>query len=155
MEDSINQALPWSAPPSAKARAVVQRAVNALLDALAPERTVTRTARAPARVEQYRTPSGCVLQAANAAASVSWFPDATNDAALGELRMTVWDGVVWRRGSPRRGEAARVVRELTLQPLYPSDEAAWRAEDGTTYDTAALVTACLTMLEERISAVGE
>lgn len=131
---------------------MVQRAVNALLDTLAPERTVTRAARAPSRIEQHRTPSGCVLQAANAATSVSWFPDAANDVTLGELRVTVWDGVVSRRGAPQRREGARVVRELTLYPLHPSDEAVWRADDGATYDTVALAAACLAMLEERIGA---
>lgn len=127
----------------------MQREVNALLDALAPERTITRTARAPMRVEQHRTPSGCVLQATDAAVSVSWFPDAANDAELGELRVTVWDGVVWRRGAPPRREGAKVVRELTLHPL-PSDTATWRAEDGATFDTAGLASACLAMLEEQI-----
>ncbi|MGZ8492616.1 MAG: hypothetical protein ACXWZS_10495, partial [Gemmatirosa sp.] len=73
----------WAAPPSHKTRHDVKRAVDRLLDALAPERVVSRAPRIPVPVERHRTPRGCVLQAAAAAVSVTWFPDAATDLALG------------------------------------------------------------------------
>ena len=92
----------WSVSPSAKTRNVVQRSVTALLDALAPERVLKRVEQLQGSVEQVRTPTGCLLQAATCAVSVSWFPEATKDAALGELHILVWRGKVARRGTPRR-----------------------------------------------------
>src|ERR1043166_8515023 len=97
---------PWSASPTVKQKNAVQRAVTALLDELAPERVVTRGERIRGAIEQHRTPSGCVLQAATAALSVSWFAeeDASAPAALGELHVLVWRGVVSRRGATRSEE---------------------------------------------------
>lgn len=131
----------------------MQRAVTALLDELAPERVVKRVEqRLPVPVEQHRTPSGCVLQAATAAVSVSWFPDTSNDAALGELHVLVWRGVVTRRGAPPTREGATIVRELVLRPIArPSDDCVWRAADGTMYDTHALAARCLALLEEQMA----
>lgn len=137
--------------PTAKQRATVQRGVNALLDELAPERPPARAGRLPVAVEQHRTPDGCVLQAATSALSVSWFPDAAKDGALGELQVVVWRGFVLRRGSLRRPEGAVVVQELVLRPIErPLDGIAWRATDGTTYDTGALAAHCLALLEGQI-----
>jgi len=131
----------------------VQRAVTALLDELAPERVLKRAERLPVPVEQYRTPSGCVLQAATAALSVSWFPDPTADAPLGELHVIVWRGVVSRRGAPPRREPATVTGELVLLPVeHPSDASVWRAGDGTTYDTDSLAARCLALLAEQMAA---
>jgi hypothetical protein len=154
MDDPTNPpAAPWTASPTAKQKSAIQRAVTALLDELAPERTVTRAERLPVPVERHRTPSGCVLQAATAAVSVSWFPDATDEAALGELHVVVWRGTVSRRGSPRRPEGATVSGELVLRPIErPSDNCVWRAADGTTYDTAALAARCLALLAEQMAA---
>jgi hypothetical protein len=133
----------------------VQRAVTALLDELAPERVVKRIERAPMTIEQHRTPGGCVLQAPTAALSVSWFPDPADDAALGELHVVVWRGVVSRRGSPRKPGGATVTRELVLRPIErPSNELVWRAADGTPYDTESLAAKCLALLEEQIQAEG-
>lgn len=142
---------PWSAGPSAKARNAVQRSVTALLDELAPERVLTRGERIRLPVEQHRTPSGCVLQAATAAVSVSWFAEASPDAALGELRVIVWRGTVSRRGSKR--ESATMVREIVLHPIErPLEECLWRATDGTEYDTAALAAYCIALLEDQMRA---
>lgn len=153
MSDPTNPpTAPWTASPTAKEKHAVQRSVTALLDALAPERVVKRVERLAVPVEQHRTPSGCVLQAAQAAVSVSWFPDPANDAVLGELHVVVWKGIVSRRGSPRRPEGASVTKELVLRPVErPADECVWRAEDGTTYDTNGLAARCLALLEEQMS----
>lgn len=152
MEDSTNSpSAAWTASPTAKQKNAVQRSVTALLDELAPERVLKRVERLRGPVEQHRTPNGCVLQAATAAVSVSWFPEAVNDAALGELHIVVWSGVVSRRGSPRRPEGATVTRELVLRPIdRPTDDLVWRAEDGSAYDTAALTARCLALLEEQM-----
>src|SRR5262245_52093206 len=92
----------WDATPTAKERAAVQRAVDRLLDELAPQRTVTRGPARPLPVERYRTRHGCILQAPTAAVSVSWFPDATQDGATGELHVAAWRGVLSQPGSARR-----------------------------------------------------
>ena len=146
---------PWTASPTAKEKHAVQRAVTALLDALAPERVVKRAERLALPVEQHRTPTGCILQAPTAALSVSWFAEPSNDAVLGELHVVVWRGVVSRRGSPRPAEGAVVTKELVLKPVErPADDCVWRAEDGTMYDTPALTARCLALLEEQIVAGG-
>jgi hypothetical protein len=143
----------WTASPTAKEKSAVQRAVTALLDELAPERAPRRAERLSVRIEQHRTPNGCVLQAATAAVSVSWFAEPATDAALGQLQVIVWRGLVSRRGSPARPEGATIVRELVLRPIErPSDDCLWRATDGTEYDTAALAARCMALLEEQISA---
>ena len=153
MSDPTNTpAGPWTASPTAKEKHAVQRAVTALLDALAPERVVKRVERLALPVEQHRTPTGCVLQAPTAALSVSWFAEPSNDAVLGELHIVVWRGVVSRRGSPRPAEGAVVTKEVVLKPVErPADDCVWRAEDGTLYDTPALTARCLALLEEQIS----
>lgn len=152
MEDSTNPpATPWTTPPTAKERNAVQRAVTALLDELAPERVVSRTERITLPVEQHRTPNGCVLQAPTAALSVSWFPDADDDAALGELDVVVWRGVVSRRGAPPRREGATIAGELVLRPVESAAGGfVWRSTDGTTYDTDGLAARCLALLEEQM-----
>ena len=142
------------APPTVKERTAVQRAVTTLLDLLAPERVTTRADRSPVPIEQYRTPSGCILQAATAALSVSWFADAPTAAGLGELQVVLWRGVVTRRGAGRTREAATVVREYTLRPVVNSEHAmAWRDEaDDTMYDTPRLGDHCLALLKEQMLA---
>lgn len=141
----------WTASPSAKEKSTVQRAVTALLDELAPERAPRRAERLSVRVERHRTPNGCVLQAATAAVSVSWFAEPAPDAALGQLRVIVWRGVVSRRGSPPRPEGATMVRELALYPIErPTGDCVWRATDGTEFDTPGLAAHCVALLEEQI-----
>jgi hypothetical protein len=153
MKDPTNRAAPqWNTSPSAKAKNAVQRSVTALLDQLAPERVLKRVERLEGEVEQHRTPTGCVLQAADCAVSVSWFSDSSKDAALGELNVIVWRGKVTRRGGPRSTKNATIVAELTLRPVEPpSDECLWQAkDDGTRYDTASLAAKCLALLESQI-----
>jgi hypothetical protein len=153
MDDSTSPASPWTASPTAKEKNAAQRAVVALLDELAPERPAARGDRLPVPVQRHRTPNGCVLQASNAAVSLSWFPEAVNDAALGELHIVVWRGVVSRRGAPRRPEGASITAELVLRPLeHPTTESLWRAVDGTTFTTEALAAHCLALLEQQIAA---
>lgn len=142
----------WAASSAtAKSRTAAQRAAIALLDALAPERAVTRGEPAPSRLERHRLPAGCVLQAPGAAVSVSWFPAETGDAPLGELHVVIWRGVVTRRGSAARRGHATVVGDLVLRPVEaPADSRVWCAADGTRYDTPMLAAHCLALLEAQI-----
>jgi hypothetical protein len=157
MKDSGSPHAPqWSTSPNAKTRNVVQRSVTALLDALAPERVLKRVDHLQGSVEQYRTPTGCVLQAAGCAVSVSWFAEATKDAALGELQILVWRGKVARRGAPRSAKNATVLAELVLHPIEPpADDCIWQATDGTRYDTASLAAHVLSLLEAQIVDQGD
>src|ERR687895_927268 len=112
MDDPTNPERQWSSSPTAKAKNAVQRSVTELLDELAPERVLKRVGEVSGAVEQHRTPSGCVLQAADCAVSVSWFADATKDSVLGELHVVVWRGKVTRRGSTRTPKGATIVADL-------------------------------------------
>ena len=152
MDDPTNPAeRQWSSSPTAKAKNAVQRSVTELLDELAPERVLKRVGDVSGAVEQHRTPSGCVLQAADAAVSVSWFADATKDAALGELHIVVWRGKVARRGAARPPKGATMVADLILRPIEPpADDCLWQGNDGARYDTAALAARCLELLDEQI-----
>ncbi len=142
----------WRTPASAKAKNAVQRAVTALLDELAPERVLTRSTRLPGAVEQHRTPSGCVLQAPMAAVSVSWFAATSDDLALGELHVVVWNGVVTRVGTPKRREGATLVSETVLKPNdRPLDGIVWRTADGSEYDTAGLAAFCTKLLDDQVA----
>ncbi len=126
----------------------MQRSVDRLLDELAPERSLKGADRAPAAVEAHRTPNGCVLQGASGALTVSWFAEVSDATTLGELQVTVWRGVVSRRGAAKPRENATVVRELALRPVErPTDECVWRASDGTLFDSDGLAAHCLAMLE--------
>jgi hypothetical protein len=145
----------WSAPPSSKAKNAVQRSVTALLDALAPERVLKRGEHLSVPVEQHRTPNGCVLQAATAAVSVSWFSAGGNDPGLGELHVVVWQGIVSRRGSPKRREGATVVREMVLHPVESSSgNWVWRAPDNAEYDTGELAALCTKLLDSQVAGGG-
>ena len=143
--------LQWNSSPSAKAKSAVQRSVTQLLDELAPERVLKRVGELKGSVEQHRTPTGCVLQAADCAVSVSWFADATKESALGELHVLVWRGKVARRGNARPAKGATMVADLILRPIEPpADDCLWQANDGTRYDTASLAVHCLALLEAQI-----
>jgi hypothetical protein len=153
MSQPNNPIAPWTASRSAKEKNVVQRAVTALLDQLAPERVLKRSEKLPGSVEQHRTPKGCVLQAPMAAVSVSWFVEGGKESPLGELHVIVWNGVVSRRGAVANPEGAKIVREMVLRPIEePSDSAVWRATDGKEFDTPALAARCIALLEEQIDA---
>jgi hypothetical protein len=129
----------------------VQRSVTQLLDELAPERVLKRVGELRGPVEQHRTPTGCVLQAADCAVSVSWFADATKEAVLGELHVLVWRGKVARRGNTQPPKGATLVADLTLRPIEPAtDNCLWQATDGTRYDTTSLAAKCLALLEAQI-----
>ena len=156
MTDSTTPAAhQWSTAPSAKAKNAVQRSVTALLDELAPERVLKRVEHLQGPVEQHRTPTGCVLQAADCAVSVSWFSDATKASVLGELRVLVWQGKVTRRGSSHGPKNATVLAELVLHPIEAAaDDRLWQANDGARYDTASLAAKCLALLEAQISGHG-
>ena len=144
----VNQ---WSASPNAKTRNAVQRSVTALLDALAPERVLKRVEPLEGSVEQHRTPTGCVLQAADCAVSVSWFADATKKSPHGELHILVWRGKVARRGSPRSPKNAKLLTELVLVPIEPPvEDCIWESTDGARYDTASLAAHTVSLLEAQI-----
>lgn len=149
MTDSANpRGLQWSSSATAKSKNAVQRSVTQLLDELAPERVLKRVGELKGPVEQHRTPTGCVLQAADWAVSVSWFADATEEAALGELHVLVWRGRVTRRGHARPAKGATMVADLILRPIEPpTDDCLWQGNDGTRYDTASLAARCLALLE--------
>ena len=143
----------WSTAPTAKEKSAVQRSVTALLDALAPEKVVKRGDTFHGPIEQHRTPAGCVLQAENAALSVSWFAD-TRSETLGELHINVWRGVVSRGGSSHRKPAkATIVSEHVLRPITSSTEGClWRAQDGAEFDTPSLAARCVALLDKQIKA---
>jgi hypothetical protein len=143
---------PWGPAPTSKTRNSVQRYVNTLLNDLAPERALTRGEQPKTRVEQFRTPNGCILQAENAALSVSWFSANGNDPLLGELQIRVWRGVVTRRGSPKRKEGAIVVRELSLRPMEePRDDRVWRANDRSEYSNFELAAFCTSIFDQQLA----
>ena len=156
MNDPTNpKARQWSSSPSAKAKNAVQRSVTALLDELAPERVLKRVGQVQGPVEQHRTPTGCVLQAADCAVSVSWFADPSKDAILGELHIVVWRGKVVRRGATGAPKGATIVADLILRPIEPpSDDCLWQATDGTRHDTASLAAKCLALLDAQIGLHG-
>jgi hypothetical protein len=140
--------------PTSKEKNAVQREVTRLLDELAPERATTRGDRVPAAIQQHRTPDGCILQATDAALSVSWYADAADDTRLGELQIVQWRGVVSRRGATPRPQAATIIRQQVVHPIEQSMDGGtcWRDDDGILYDTAALTAHCLELLNSQISA---
>lgn len=134
--------------PTHKEKGAVQRSVNALLDELAPERTLTRTARLPGALELHRSPNGCVLQAPGNAVSVSWFADESRGNTVSELSIVAWRGTVARRGATIHTKGAQISSELSLHPIHPPEDGfLWRATDGTQYDTHALAAKCLDLLK--------
>jgi hypothetical protein len=154
MTDAPERSAPqWNVSPAAKVRTAVQRSVTALLDELAPERVLGKVKQLPGTIEQHRTPSGCVLQAADCAVSVSWFSDPTKESTLGELHVLVWKGKVTRRGSRPPPKGAVVVADMVFRPIENSvDECLWLQADGSRYDTVNLAAKCLALLESQISA---
>ncbi len=136
--------------PTYKEKGAVQRSVTALLDELAPERSLTRAERVPEAVEAHRSPNGCVLQGPGYAVSVSWFGDESKGATLGELHIMVWSGTVARRGATRHTKGAKLVSELTLKPIEPPEGGnIWRTLEGEEYSTESLVAKCVALLEEQ------
>jgi hypothetical protein len=148
-EDEIDES---GGPPTIKERNAVQQEVGRLLDAFAPERAAHRMG-AKEDVERHRTPRGCILQAANGAVTLSWFPDSAQGAELGELQVMAWRGTVSRPGSSQRASGATVIEELVLRPVENRmGSLLWRSTDGTTYTTDALVAHASEMLDRRRTA---
>jgi hypothetical protein len=142
----------WSSSPTSKARTAVQRHVTLLLDELAPERVLKRVDHLKGPVEQHRTPSGCVLQAASSAVSVSWFGDPGEGSPLGELHVIVWRGTVARRGVARPGKGATIIADVVLRPIEPPEgDLVWLSKDSEKYSTSSLAAKCLALLEEQVS----
>lgn len=143
----------WSGARSAKDRNAVQREVTALLDELAPEKVLTRGDLPKLPIEQHRTPTGCVLQAPNAALSVSWFAPAGSDTAAGELHIVVWRGVVQRRGARPTRQGATIVEEVVFLPIErPTTPKVWRDRAGTEFETPEVAARCLALLKEQVEA---
>ena len=141
----------WS-QTSAKTKTAVQKSVTRLLDELAPERVLRRIDQPVPEIEQHRTPSGCVLQAPNAALSISWFSEPSQGAPLGELNVVVWRGTVTRRGALRKAKGAEMVTSLVFRPIEPpEDECVWQGAEGERYDAAAIAAHCLALLQEQIN----
>lgn len=142
----------WAGGRSARDRTVVSRSVTALLDALAPEQTLTRAQREREPIERYRMPTGCVLQGATAALTVSWFADGTHDSSFGELHVLLWSGIVSRRGAQSR-KGATLAHSLVLLPDEARiAEGIWRATDGRVFDTVSLAAYCAELLERQLLA---
>lgn len=142
----------YGGSPTPRQRVSLKHTIEALLDALAPERAAAAAARPTATtLQRYRSPRGCILQGPAAAVSVSWFPDATGGPALGELQIVAWRGIVSHPGSAHRSAGGAVAaQELVLHPVERMPEVwAWSAVDGTLYGTDALAAHCLAMLEEQ------
>jgi hypothetical protein len=144
---------PREAPQTSKEKNAVQREVTRLLDALAPERATSRPSRLITSVQQHRTPNGCILQAVQAALSVTWYVEAADRGRVGELQVVLWRGVVSRRGAAPTLDPAEVVRREVLNPIErPTDDCFWRSDEGTVYDTDALAAHCLALLEAQSQA---
>lgn len=144
------------AAPTAKEKSAIQRSVTELLDALAPHRVVKRGDPEPSAIELHRTPDGCVLQARDAAISVSWFADNRGNDNPGELQISVWKGVVSRGGSSyRRPAKATLVFEETARPVQASlSGAVWRSVNGTEFDTPSLAAHCMELLADQMKSGG-
>jgi len=146
---------PRSNAPTHKSKNAVQRSVTALLDELAPERVLRRIDQLPGPVEQHRSPTGCVLQAADCAVSVSWFPEESKVSSLGELHIIVWRGIVARRGATRGKKGATIISEYILYPIEPPEnDFLWKGAEGGQYDTASLSARCLALLQEQVGVSG-
>jgi hypothetical protein len=144
---SVGVVAPAPVRPTAKERTGMQHAVARLLDALAPERILSRAALPPSPIERHRTPRGCILQGARGALTISWFPDAGGEPPYGELSVVLWRGKVSRPGSTQRVLGAVVVREVVLHPVEREPGVwEWRAADGAVLATDALAALCSAML---------
>ncbi|HYC51457.1 MAG TPA: hypothetical protein VEB19_10155 [Gemmatimonadaceae bacterium] len=146
-------ASPWTTSPTAKEKHALQREVTALLDELAPEKVLTRGDSLRLPIEQSRTIQGCVLQAPNAALSVSWFAGSPSDKTLGELHIVSWKGTLSQRGSASRHKGATIVQEYVFLPIEkPTDTKTWRRSDGLDMDTPSVAAFCLALLKEQMDA---
>ena len=135
----------WFRSRSVKAKSEFRKHVTALLDALAPEKQLGKAVQNARIVGQHRSPDGCILQAPTTALQLSWH--AEKDDSPGSLHVVLWNGVLSRRGAPRR-EGATVVSEEVYSPEEaPTDDRVWRGSDSTLYSSATLAEHCLALLE--------
>jgi hypothetical protein len=144
--------------PTFKQRTAVHRAVQRLLDSLAPERAPARVGQraadgVDAAVQRVRSPRGCILQGAARAVSVSWFAAADTDATLGELQVIVWRGVVSRPGAAARAAGgAEPIWRAVLRPVKGEGDAwGWRGVDDRVFESAALAARCQAFVEEPLT----
>jgi len=99
----------------------------------------------------YRSPDRCVVQGAERAVSVSWFPAQFTDVSLGELQVIEWRGVVAVRGATRRREsaAATILRADVYRQVPTADGWGWQplvSDDAAVLTTDDLASACLAPL---------
>jgi hypothetical protein len=124
-----------------------------LLDELAPERANPRATRPAQPIEAYRSPNGCILQGDDAALTVTWYAKASDQDRVGELQITLWRGIVSRRGGTRVQTPAQVVQQEVLNPIeQPTDESTWQSRAGGVYSTDALAAYCLKLLATQMGA---
>jgi hypothetical protein len=137
--------------PTSKERNGFQREATRLLDELAPEKASPRATRASESIEAHRSPNGCILQAENAALTVTWYADASDQDRVGELQIMLWRGVVSRRGGTPVRTPPVIVRQEVLNPIeQPVDESIWKSREGTLYTTPGLAEYCLKLLNTQI-----
>jgi len=99
----------------------------------------------------YRSPDRCVVQGAERAVSVSWFPAQFTDVSLGELQVIEWRGVVAVRGATRRREsaAATILRADVYRQVQTPEGWGWQPagpDEAPILSTDALAAACLAPL---------
>ena len=124
-----------------------------LLDELAPERVSPRATRPVEPIEAHRSPNGCILQAEDAALTVTWYPDASDQDRVGELQIMLWRGVVSRRGAPPVRTPAQIVRQEVLNPIeQPVDDSIWKSREGMVHTTQGLAEYCLKLLTTQMGA---
>ncbi|HEX5437372.1 MAG TPA: hypothetical protein VFW98_09430 [Gemmatimonadaceae bacterium] len=116
---------------TAQQRASGLRELDRLLDALAQE-LATISASAPGLgLKLYRSPGRCVMQGSVGALSVSWFPSAFEEAAIGDLQVIEWRGIVsLPGGAPTAGRHATIVEAGILHLVWTAaSEWAWQQDD--------------------------
>ena len=139
--------------PTSKERNAFHREAIRLLDELAPERANPRATRPAQPIEAYRSPNGCILQSDSAALTVTWYAKATDQDRVGELQITLWRGIVSRRGGVRVQTPAEVVHQEVLNPIeQPIDESIWQSRGGVVYSTGDLAAYCVKLLSAQIGA---
>jgi hypothetical protein len=143
--------LAWAERPTVAQRTSAQQAVARLFELLVPQKPPTRRDDPEAATLRHRSPTGCILQGAERAVSVSWFADSVHDLTLGELQLVTWRGQVARPGAARKPGAGEVASPLSQEAFTPVDGGAgrgwiWRDAAGVTYDAAALAARCESLL---------
>lgn len=141
----------WAERPTVAQRTSAQQAVNRLFELLVPQKPPTRRDDPEAATLRHRSPTGCILQGADRAVTLSWFADSVHDLTLGELQLITWNGQVARPGAARKPGAGAGATPVSQEALTPVDGGAgrgliWKDAAGTTYDNAALAAHCEALL---------